>query len=103
MEIGSPDLSYYVLMHYLMQAQAQSTRLLLKHGAVSKILVDGGFSRNGIFMQMLAESFAEQDVFASEVPQATAMGAALVLHKYWNDKEIPQTIIDLKASHIHGW
>jgi hypothetical protein len=31
------------------------------------------------------------------------MGAALVLHKYWNDKEIPQTIIDLKASHIHGW
>jgi sugar (pentulose or hexulose) kinase len=103
MELGSPDLSYYILMHLLVRFQSASTSLLLRHGPVGKILVDGGFSRNAIFMQMLAESFAEQDVFASEVPQATAMGAALVLHKYWNDKEIPQTIIDLKASHIHGW
>ena len=97
MELGSPDLSYYILMHFLVRFQSASTNLLLRHGPVGKILVDGGFSRNAIFMQMLAESFAEQDVFASEVPQATAMGAALVLHKYWNDKEIPQTIIDLKA------
>jgi glycerol kinase len=70
---------------------------LLKHGSVSKILVDGGFSRNSIFMQMLAETFAEQDVYASEVAQATALGAALVLHKYWNKNPIPQSIIELKA------
>ncbi|MFM1961985.1 MAG: hypothetical protein RLZZ172_830 [Bacteroidota bacterium] len=97
MTVGSPDMAYYLLMHCLVQFQSASTRLLLRHGKVEKILVDGGFSRNEIFMQMLAESFAEQDVYASEVPQATAMGAALVQHKYWNDKEIPQTIIDLKA------
>ncbi len=97
MELGSPDLSYYILMHFLIRFQSASTRLLLRHGTVEKILVDGGFSRNAIFMQMLAESFAEQDVYASEVPQATAMGAALVLHKYWNEKEIPPAIIDIKA------
>lgn len=97
MELGSPDLSYYILMHFLIRFQSASTRLLLRHGTVEKILVDGGFSRNPIFMQMLAESFAEQDVYASEVPQATAMGAALVLHKYWNEKAIPPAIIDIKA------
>jgi sugar (pentulose or hexulose) kinase len=99
METGSPDLSYYLLIHCLMLAQVTSTRLLLRHGTVSKILVDGGFSRNPIYMQMLAEAFAEQDVFASEVAQATALGAALVLHKYWNDNQIPSTIINLKAYH----
>jgi len=97
MELGSPDLSYYLLMHFIVRFQSASTRLLLKHVKVEKILVDGGFSRNELFMQMLADSFAEQDVYASEVPQATAMGAALVLHKYWNDKEIPQSIINLRA------
>ncbi len=99
METGSPDLSYYLLIHCLMLAQVTSTSLLLRHGTVSKILVDGGFSRNPIYMQMLAEAFAEQEVFASEVAQATALGAALVLHKYWNDNQIPSTIINLKAYH----
>jgi sugar (pentulose or hexulose) kinase len=97
MESGSPDLCYYLLMHSLIQAQAASTRLLLKHVSVSKIFVDGGFSRNSIFMQMLAGAFAEQEIFASEVAQATALGAALVLHKYWNDHPIPSSIIELKA------
>jgi L-fuculokinase len=99
METGSPDLSYYLLMHCLLKEQTASTRLLLKHGSVSKILVDGGFSRNPVFMQMLAENFDEQVVYASEVAQATALGAALVMHKYWNKNPITQSIIELKAYH----
>jgi sugar (pentulose or hexulose) kinase len=97
MTVGSPDLAYYLLMHFLVQAQVASTRLLMRHQSADRILVDGGFSKNAIFMQLLASAFDNIPVFASEVPQATAMGAALALHAYWNNQELPTEIIALKA------
>jgi len=35
-------------------------------------------------------------VFASEIAQASALGAALVIHEHWNAKPIPQQLIALK-------
>lgn len=97
MTVGSPDLAYYLLMHFLVQAQVASTRLLMRHQSADRILVDGGFSKNAIFMKLLANTFGNIPVYASEVPQATAMGAALALHAYWITKELPSEIITLKA------
>jgi sugar (pentulose or hexulose) kinase len=97
MTVDSPDLAYYLLMHFLVQNQIASTRLLMQHQSTKRILVDGGFSKNAIFMQLMAKVFGDIPVFASEVPQATAMGAALALHSYWNNKQLPSEIIALKA------
>ncbi|MEY2834445.1 MAG: hypothetical protein RLZZ557_107 [Bacteroidota bacterium] len=97
MTVDSPDLAYYLLMHFLVLAQVTSTRLLMRHQSTKRILVDGGFSKNAIFMKLLANTFGNIPVYASEVPQATAMGAALALHAYWNTKELPSEIITLKA------
>jgi len=36
------------------------------------------------------------EVFAASVSQATSIGAALAIHKYWNTKPVPGDMIDLK-------
>ena len=65
-------------------------------GAVKKIFVDGGFSKNPIFMHYLALAFPETEVYATTVAQASALGAALSIHKYWNSLKIPTDIIKMK-------
>jgi L-fuculokinase len=44
---------------------------------VPSLFVDGGFSRNPIFTGLLAESFPGKEVFSTDLPYATALGAAL--------------------------
>jgi sugar (pentulose or hexulose) kinase len=58
--------------------------------------VDGGFSKNPIYMYLLAEAFPKIEVYAASVPQASALGAALAIHQHWNTKKLPSDIIDLK-------
>lgn len=86
---------YRELVQQLVEKQVISTNLVLRESPVRRIFVDGGFSRNEIFMQMLAASFPELEVFAAEVPQATALGAALAIHRQWNSKPVPKHLIRL--------
>jgi len=88
--------SYTQFMHQLVEKQAVSTKLVLQNTPVRHIFVDGGFSKNKIFMTLLARAFPTIEVFAAEVAQATALGAALAIHRYWNQKPIPENLISLK-------
>jgi sugar (pentulose or hexulose) kinase len=63
---------------------------------ISRIFVDGGFSRNEIFMQFLAKAFPKKEVYAATVPQASALGAALVFRAQWNPSRKTSGIIELK-------
>jgi glycerol kinase len=58
--------------------------------------VDGGFSRNVVFMNLLAMAFPQLEVYATSMAQATALGAALVIHQSWNKKPLPNTLIKLQ-------
>jgi hypothetical protein len=49
---------------------------------VKQIFVDGGFSQNNVFMAMLADAFSHLQVTAASVPQASALGAALMMGKF---------------------
>jgi sugar (pentulose or hexulose) kinase len=49
---------------------------------VKQIFVDGGFSQNKVFMGMLAGAFSHLQVTAASVPQASALGAALMMGKF---------------------
>lgn len=88
--------AYHALMVYLVSAQVASTRLTLSHKSVKRIFVDGGFSKNSIFMNLLARSFKNMEIYAASMAQATAIGAALVIHKEWNSLPIPNNIIELR-------
>jgi sugar (pentulose or hexulose) kinase len=81
------------LMIDLVEQQIKSTRLVLIGTSVKKIYIDGGFSKNSIYMNLMAEAFPDNEVYAASIPHATALGAALVLHKVWNKRQIPDDII----------
>lgn len=88
--------AYHQLMADLVALQKRSSDLVLKSAPVKKMFVDGGFGKSRIFMKMLAEAYAGTEVHTSEVPQASALGAALVLHHHWNSRPVPEDLIKLK-------
>jgi sugar (pentulose or hexulose) kinase len=85
--------AYHQLMLDIVRQQYASTQLVLKGTGIKKIFVDGGFSKNRIYMQLLASMFGEQEVSAASMAQATAVGAALSIHEAWNVNKIPANLI----------
>ena len=61
-----------------------------------RIFVDGGFGKNEIYMNLLANAFFGIEVYATFVGQASSLGAALTIHDSWNKKPVPADIIELK-------
>ncbi len=88
--------SYTAFMRQLVEKQVVSTKLAIGKSPLRHIFVDGGFSKNEIYMTLLAEAFPGMEVFAAEVAQATALGAALAIHPLWNEKPVPTNLISLK-------
>ena len=88
--------AYHRLILDIMDQQVVSTRLVLHDTDVRRIFVDGGFGKNQVYMHLLAEAFPGIEVFAASIPQATAMGAALAIHRHWNSRPLPGDIIELK-------
>lgn len=88
--------AYHQLISDIISQQIKSTNLVLKGTSVKRIFVDGGFSKNVIYMHLLAETFPGIGVYAASVPQASALGAALVMHPHWNTKPLSAGIIELQ-------
>ena len=88
--------AYHQLVLDLINLQVASTQLVLKNSPAKRIFVDGGFSKNNVFMNLLAAEFKGLEVFAASMAQASAVGAALAIHKDWNNKPVPNDIIQLK-------
>jgi sugar (pentulose or hexulose) kinase len=88
--------AYHSLMWNIIKKQARSTSLVLQGAAVKKIFVDGGFGKNSIYMNLLARMFPNIEIYGATVPQASALGAALAIHKSWNRKPLPNDLVTLK-------
>lgn len=88
--------AYHQLITDIVVQQVRSTNLVLGGTGVKRIFVDGGFSKNPIYMYLMAEAFPNIEVYAASVAQASALGAALVFHPHWNSKQLPSDIIDMK-------
>ena len=88
--------AYHQLIADLIHLQYASTKLIIAGSEVKKIFVDGGFSKNAIYMNLLAAAFPEIEVYAAAMAQATALGTAVAIHKHWNTRPLANDIIDLK-------
>ena len=95
-EFENYDEAYHQLMLDLIAQQIISTNLVIHNSLVKKIFVDGGFSKNSIYMNLLAEAFSTVEVYAASMAQASSLGAALAIHSSWNTKPIQNDLIDLK-------
>ena len=78
------EAAYHALIENIVADQVKSSQIILQQNKVSRIYVDGGFSNNQLFMQLLAKAFPEQAVYAASVPQAGAIGAALQVSTDWS-------------------
>lgn len=88
--------AYHQLMLDMINQQMNAIKLVLDNVSVKRIFVDGGFSKNSIYMNLLSAALPEMEVFAASMAQATAVGTALAIHKHWNSSVIPSDIIELK-------
>jgi glycerol kinase len=88
--------AYHQLMLDIVVKQVASTKLVLKDSPVRRLFVDGGFSKNKLYMNLLAQTFPDLEIYSASMAQATALGAALAIHKAWNKKAVPNTLIHLQ-------
>jgi sugar (pentulose or hexulose) kinase len=95
--------AYHQLMIDIVQQQTISSNYVLAGCKVQRIFVDGGFSKNSVFMHLLALAFPQLEVYAASMAQATAVGTALAIHQSWNAKALPHDLIELKYySGVHN-
>ncbi len=90
------ETAYHWMMIEMVARQTRSTLLIFGKTQPARIFVDGGFGKNPVFMQLLANSFPAQEIYAASVAQASAIGAALAIHAHWNNEDVPQNLIELK-------
>ncbi len=95
-EFQDGDKAYNELIVNIVNSQYLATKLVLKGTPSKRIFVDGGFSKNDIYMHLMAQAFPDLEVYAASVAQASALGTALAIHKHWNFKPLPSDIISLK-------
>ena len=94
--------AYHKLMLNIIELQVVNTEMILKNTGVKRIFVDGGFSKNPIFMNLIAQAFPQIEVFAASMAQATALGAALAIHDKWNFHSIPGDLVEIKMYKSRG-
>ncbi|WP_447642966.1 MULTISPECIES: FGGY-family carbohydrate kinase [Chitinophagaceae] len=89
--------AYYQLMFELAHIQKHFIAIIDPNDQIKSVFVDGGFGHNCFFMHMMAFLNPTREVYAAEVPQSTAIGAALVIHDAWNEGHaIARSIVQLE-------
>ena len=86
--------AYHQLMFELSVFEAEAIRFVLdKADTTENIYISGGFARNEIFTALLATFFTDKNVYTTELYNATALGAAMVISP---DKNINDVDIKLR-------
>jgi sugar (pentulose or hexulose) kinase len=69
--------AYHVLIHDLIKIQIEKIKLAAGSIVYEKIIIDGGFAKNDLYLTMLKRALPTVKIEPSDMPQGTALGAAL--------------------------
>ncbi len=87
-DFKSFDEGYHQLMSELCDLTIDSIRLILpEKDDTENMYITGGFAKNKIFVKLLARSFPFKKVYTSEINNASALGAALVIYNSITEKK----------------
>ena len=90
--------AYHQLMVELADLTVEAISLVVpSDDNTENVYITGGFSKNPLFLMLLAEAFSNKKVYTSEINNATALGAALVLINSLNPAHIP--LLNLGLNH----
>jgi len=94
---GSFEEAYHKLIIDLTMMGIKSLRLVIPdHDHTKRIYITGGFARNELFIRLLATLLPNMTVYVSEINNATALGAAMVLWKKVFSGNEPDADLGLK-------
>ena len=72
--------AYHQLMVELAELTVEAIDLVIpSDDDTQNLYITGGFSKNPLFLNLLAEAYSTKNVYTSEINNATALGAALVV------------------------
>jgi sugar (pentulose or hexulose) kinase len=92
---GTFEEAYHQFIIDLVAQQITSMKLTFGEIVPKIIYVDGGFSKNEIFMSLLSEAFFDKKVYASSLAIASSLGAALVIEEAWKPATITSNLLNL--------
>jgi sugar (pentulose or hexulose) kinase len=79
-EFSTFEESYHQLMNELADLTVDAINLVLPaNDDTENIYITGGFSRNELFLNLITESYPSKRIYTSEIANASALGAALVI------------------------
>lgn len=71
---------YHLLMVELADLAVESINLVIPEtDEIENLYITGGFSKNPLFLKLMASSYPDKKVYISEIDNATALGAASVI------------------------
>jgi sugar (pentulose or hexulose) kinase len=79
-QFSSFEEAYHQLMNELCDLTVRSVKLVLpENDEIENIFITGGFSKNELFLNLISDAFSSKHVYSSEIKNASALGAALVI------------------------
>ncbi|MGQ1891841.1 FGGY-family carbohydrate kinase [Thermophagus sp. OGC60D27] len=91
--------AYHRLIFDLTRLNVNSIELILEsQESIKTIFISGGFSKNEIFVKVMAGFFPKMKVFTSTIHNATALGAAAVVSDIFGETPKPQINLNLKQA-----
>lgn len=79
-EFGSFEEAYHQFMNELCDLTTGSIKLVLpEKDNTENLYITGGFSKNELFLYLICQAFPKKRVYTSEISNASALGAALVI------------------------
>jgi sugar (pentulose or hexulose) kinase len=89
--------AYHHLVRDLVSLAMESLKLIIPADDHTRVVyISGGFARNDLFIRLLASRLPGKKVFTSEIDNATALGAAMVVYESAFGKEVSNTDLGLK-------
>ncbi len=75
------EMAYHQLMKELVELQIQAIERAMGNTKISSIYIDGGFVENEIFLRLLCFHFRDKNLYITQLPTGSAVGAALIINE----------------------
>lgn len=81
--------AYHQLMAELVDIQIRAVENIIKNSRIKRIIIDGGFIKNKVFLKMIASRLPGLPIYASKAAAGSAIGAAIALMPdHWSKKTL---------------
>ncbi len=96
-DFGSFEQAYHKMMMELVDIQVKKVLQAKGTTDIKTIFVDGGFTENDVFMNLLSHHFENYKILSTEIPLGSALGAALISSEHKMEASLLREKYKLKA------